>query len=52
VVFCGKEFQLSPSIKAVWDLYGAVQKRISQPGHEIRLLPAEIEEEIDNAIKK
>lgn len=52
VVFCGKEFQLSPSIKAVCDLYDAVQKRISQPGHENRLLPGKIENEIDNAKKK
>jgi hypothetical protein len=51
VVFCGKEFQLAPSIKAVCDLYDAVQKRISQPGHEIKLFRAEIEDEIDKKIK-
>lgn len=50
VVYCGEEFQLAPFIKEVVFLFDAVQKRIGQPGHEIKLLSAEIENEIDNAI--
>jgi hypothetical protein len=49
IIYCGKEFQLSPAIKAICELYDAAQRKMCQPGKEIRLLPAEIEEEIGAA---
>jgi bifunctional DNA-binding transcriptional regulator/antitoxin component of YhaV-PrlF toxin-antitoxin module len=47
IVYCGKEFKLSPAIKAVCELYDAVQRKTCQPGKEEKLLSVEIMKDID-----
>lgn len=50
IIYCEKEFKLSPAIKAVCELYDAVQRKIGQPGKERKLLSEEIAKEINDAM--
>ncbi len=49
VIYCDKEFRLSPAIRAVHSLYDEVQHQTCKPGRIRKLFPDEIISELDEA---